>query len=155
MKDLDRAMKYFILFAVGSAAVLPLAGEIYANVSKSAAIAAVAVWAVYAGWKFSSLPVKSAMLGITSYVFSSVILSVFGYLIIHPSVKSWLESHSVYFSLPLNEWAVYWGEAFALLLASYVIYFARLGLLKAAGKFRNNSEQTASAIDNAFSEDDQ
>ncbi|MGN0634218.1 MAG: hypothetical protein ACI4JW_10180 [Oscillospiraceae bacterium] len=154
MKELDRAMKYFICFALGSAAVLPILGEVYANISKTAALIFAAAWAVFAGVKFSSLPVKSAMLGITSYAFSSVILSLIGYVIIHPAIRSWLESNSEYFSLPLSDWARYWSAAFSLLLLSYVIYFARLGIKKAVCKFRSNSEASASAIENAFSEDE-
>lgn len=155
MKDIDRAMKYFIVFSLGSAVVLPLMGEVYANVSKTIAIVLVAAWAVWAGSKFSSLTVKSAMLGITSYAFSSVILSLIGYVIIHPAVKSWIEDHSEYFTLPLTEWAKYWSAAFAMLMLAYVIYFARLGLAKAHGRLKSNSRETASAIDNAFSEDEQ
>ena len=78
MKDLDRAMKYFIGFALGSAVALPLLGEVYANISKGIALFLAAAWAVWAGVKFSSLSLKSAMLGVTSYVFSSVILSFIG-----------------------------------------------------------------------------
>ena len=85
MKDLDRAMKYFIGFALGSAVALPLLGEVYANISKGIALFLAAAWAVWAGVKFSSLSLKSAMLGVTSYVFSSVILSFIGYLAIHPA----------------------------------------------------------------------
>jgi len=154
MKDLDRAMKYFIGFALGSAVALPLLGEVYANISKGIALFFVAAWAVWAGVKFSSLSLKSAMLGVTSYVFSSVILSFIGYLAIHPAVRRWIEGHSVYFELSLSEWARYWGSAFLLLLISYVIYFARFGLSKAAGKLRSDSEKTASAIENAFEDDD-
>jgi hypothetical protein len=154
MKDIDRAMKYFILFALGSAVVLPIMSELYANVSNGIALALTAAWAVWAGVKFSPLPPKSAMLGITSYVFSSVVLSLIGYVIIHPAIKSWIEAHSVYFSLSLSEFARFWGAAFGLLLSAYVIYFVRLGISKALEKLKRNSRETASAIDNAFSEDE-
>jgi hypothetical protein len=154
MKDIDRAMKYFILFAIGSAVVLPVLGEVYANVSNGIAVALAAAWAVWAGVKFSSLTPRSAMLGITAYVFSSVVLSLVGYVIIHPAIKSWIENHSVYFSLSLEQLVKFWGTAFGLLLAAYVIYVVRLGFSKAFEKLRNNSRETASAIDNAFSEDE-
>jgi hypothetical protein len=154
MKDLDRAMKYFVAFALGSAVLLPLLGEVYANISKTAAMVLVAAWAIWAGVKFSSLPLKSAMLGITSYVFSSAVLSIVGYVIIHPAVRTWIENHSEYFTLSLTELANYWGAALAMLLLAYIVYFVRLGLSKAAAKLRRNSRETASAIDNAFSEDE-
>lgn len=153
MNDNERAMKYFIIFALGSAVMLPICGEIYANISRGFAIAAVSVWALTAGLKFSALPPRTAMLGITAYVFSSGVLSLIGYVIIHPAVKSWLEANSKYFELTLPEWAMYWGCAFGLLAASYVVYFARFGLKKAFGKISDNNRQAASAIDNAFGDD--
>lgn len=154
MNDNERAMKYFIIFALGSAALLPICGEIYANISRGFGIAVIAVWAVAAGLKFSSLPPKTAMLGLTAYVFSSVVLSLVGYVLIHPAVKSWLEQNSRYFELTLPEWAAYWGKAFGLIAASYAVYFARLGIKKATKKISDNSKQAANAIDNAFGDDE-
>lgn len=154
MKELDRAMKYFIVFALGSAVLLPLLGEVYANISRTGALVLVCCWAVSAGVKFSSLPVKSGLVGITAYVFSSVILSLIGYLIIHPAVKGWIDEHSEYFTLSLSEWVRYWGAAFSAQLLAYVIYFARLGISKARGRLKSNGAAAASAIDNAFSEDE-
>ena len=150
----EKAMKYFMIFTLGAALLLPFCGEIYANVSKGFACAVVAVWAMAAGWRFSCLPVRSAMLGITSYAFSSVVLSLIGYVIIHPAVMKWIESHSQYFYLPLTEWVKYWAAAFGLLFAAYPVYFAKLGLMKALGKLKQNGEMAASAIDSAFDDED-
>lgn len=143
-------MKYFIIFALGSAVLLPVCGEVYANIAPAFGIAIIAVWTITAGLKFSSLPPKPAMLGITAYVFSSVVLSLVGYVLIHPAIKGWLEENSKYFALTLPEWAAYWGKAFGLTAASYIVYFARLGIKKATGKISDNNKQAANAIDNAF-----
>ncbi|MBR1723402.1 MAG: hypothetical protein IJ723_00035 [Ruminococcus sp.] len=150
----ERSMKYFMIFALGAAAILPVCGEIYANVSRGFAYALVIAWTLAAGVKFSSLPFRSGMLGITSYVFSSMVLSMIGYVIIHPAVRRWIEDHSDYFELPLIDWVKYWAAAFGLLFAAYLVYFIRLGIRKAAGKLRDNGERAASAIDSAFDDTD-
>ena len=41
-----------------------------------------------------------------------------------------------------------------MLFAAYFVYLARMGLRKAMGKLRDNGEQAASAIDNAFDDED-
>ncbi|MCD8094954.1 MAG: hypothetical protein LUE12_02350 [Ruminococcus sp.] len=153
MKDIDRAMKYFIGFSVGSAVILPIVCEMYANIS-TYSLVFVFAWAVFVGVKFSFLTTKSAMLGITAYVCSSGVLSIFGYLIIHPHIKSWLEENSTYFSLSLESMVKYWASALGLLLLAYFIYFVKLGVLKATGRLKENSSSAASAIDNAFSDDE-
>ncbi len=152
MNDLDRAMKYFIGFSLGSAIILPLVCEMYSNVS-SYCVWFVAIWAIVVGVKFSNISLKSAMLGITAYVFSSAVLSIFGYLGLHPIIKDWLEENSTYFSLSLEGAARYWAAALAMLLLAYVVYLIRLGILKAMGKLKENSSAAASAIDTAFDDD--
>lgn len=154
MTDNEKSMKYFMVFTLGAALLLPLCGEIFANVSRGFAYAVVIGWTLAAGVKFSSLPLKSGMLGITSYVFSSVVLSMIGYVIVHPAVRGWIEKHSDYFELSLIDWARYWVAAFLLLFAAYVVYFARFGMNKALGKMKQNGEQAASAIDSAFDDTD-
>ncbi|SDA15900.1 hypothetical protein SAMN02910447_01020 [Ruminococcus sp. YE71] len=154
MNDSEKSMKYFIIFALGAAVVLPVGGEVFANISHGFGIGMVAVWAVLAGVKFSSLPFRNAMLGVSAYVFSAVVLSLIGYVVIHPAVKSWLEANSTYFELSLVELAGYWAKAFALLACSYLIYFGRLGFRAAVGKFEKNSSETSAAIENAFEDDE-
>ena len=154
MNNNEKAMKYFIIFALGAAVVLPLGFEVYANISRLFGMLLVFCLAAAAGVKLSSLPVRPAMLGITAYVFSGAVLSLIGYVIIHPAVRRWLESNSKYFDLPLVEAVGYWGKAFGLLAFSYAIYFARLGIKAAMGKIEKNSTEAASAIDNAFEDDE-
>lgn len=154
MNDNERAMKYFIIFALGSAVILPVGGEMYANIARSFGLVFIAVWAAAAGLKFSSLPSKTALLGLTAYVFSSMVLSLIGYVLIHPAIKDWLEENSKYFELSLPEWASFWVKAFGLLAGSYAVFFARKGLKKAIGKLSDNNRQTARAIDNAFGDDE-
>ncbi len=154
MENNERSMKYFMIFTLGAALILPFGGEIYANLSRGFAYFLVIGWTLAAGIKFSSLPFKNGMLGITSYVFSSVVLSIIGYVIIHPAVRRWIENHSEYFELPIIDWVKYWAAAFMLLFAAYAVYFARMGLMKALGKMKQNGEQTASAIDSAFDDTD-
>jgi hypothetical protein len=155
MKEIDRSMKYFIAFALGSAVVLPLMYETYLNLSKTIAIVLVAVWAAAAGVKFSTLPTKTALLGITAYIFSSAVTSILGFVVIHPAVKNWIENHSEYFSPTLKEVAMYWGQAFGLLFFSYVIMMLIKGFRFAEDKIRSGRKEVGTAIDNAFSEDGQ
>lgn len=153
MDDNEKSMKYFICFALGAAVLLPFCGEIYTNVAKTPALAAVAAWTIFSGIKFSSLPMKKAMLGISAYVFSSAVLSVVGYTIIHPAVKEWIEKRSQYFGTfdesGLLDWGIYWTAAFILLAAAYVVCLIRKGIDRLRGK-SENAANISSVIDNAF-----
>ncbi len=155
MNNNEKSMKYFVIFALGAAVMLPAGYEVYANISRGFAMIMVAALAIAAGVKFSPLPAKSAVLGISAYVFSGAVLSMIGYVIIHPAVRSWLEANSKYFDLPLVEMAGYWAKAFGLLACSYVVYFGWLGLRAAMGRIEKNNSAAASAIDNAFEDTDE
>lgn len=148
----EKAMKYFILFTIGSALLLPFGYEIYANLSRTFAWIILSVWVIAAGVKFSRLPLKNAMLGITSFVFSSVVMSVIGYLAIHPAVRSWIERHSEYFELTLAESLGYWYAAFLSLFAVYIVFFAALGVKKAVIALISEPDSVTDAVDNAFAD---
>lgn len=154
MNDNEKAMKYFMIFAPAAGAAVPLGLEIYTNVSHAAGYFIAALLTVIAAVKFSPLPVKDALLGITSYVFSAVVLSIIGYMLIHPAAVSWIKHNSEYIEPLAVDVIRYWVSAFLMIFAVYPIYFAVKGIKKAAGRLEQNAEKTASAIDNAFDDTD-
>ena len=73
MNESERTMKYFILFSVGAAILLPLSAEIYANLSRAVATVIVLGLAVGAGVRFGLLPPKKALLGCTAFLLSDML----------------------------------------------------------------------------------
>lgn len=150
MKDIDRAMKYFLVFSAANAVAAPLMLEFYANISKSIALTIYAVMIIFVSIKFSSLSAKSAFLGISAAVFSSPVFCGFGFIFIHPLVKKAIEGMSKYFTLTLED-AVYCWAALAIIMLTLYPLCAVIKLIRR----HINSDKTADAIDNAFSEDGQ
>ena len=84
MDSMKRSMKYSLIFGICGSAVIPLIYEMYANVSKDLALIFFAVYILTAGVKFSSLPAKDAMLGMTCTVAYSSVLAIPMFIIIPP-----------------------------------------------------------------------
>lgn len=150
MDSMKRSMKYSLIFGICGSAVIPVIYEIYANISKDLALLFFAAYMLTAGVKFSSLPAKEAMLGITCTVAYSAVLSVPMYLVIHPRVKALLEKRSKYFQLAFGEQLSFIIRILLIFLLMYLVWIARAGLKKAFEKFRSNGEKAKDYIDNAF-----
>lgn len=153
MKDIQRAMKLSIIFGLLGAVALPFLYEIYANVAQTAALVLAAVYAVVAGFVFSSLSIRSALLGITVTLAYNSILGIVGYVLIHPLMEDFLESHSVYFQLSLQQQAKFLIYTALILICMYPVCLAKKGILRAVKQFRSNSDKTGAYIDDAFSDD--
>lgn len=143
-------MKYSLIFGICASVIIPVIYELYANVSDTLALALFAAYVITAGIKFSSLPAKDAMLGMTCTLAYGGVLAVPAFLIIHPWVKRMLEKRSRYFSLALDRQIRFVIYVLVIFLLMYFVWLARAGFKKAIEKFRSNSEKTKGYIDNAF-----
>lgn len=154
MNDLQKSMKYSLIFGLSGAVVIPLLYEIYANISKGAGIILLVCFVIWAGIKLSSMSLKPALIGITACIAYSGILGMVAYVIIHPATVRFLNAHSKYFQLGLKEQAIFLGKSIGILLCMYFVCFARKGIEKAFRQFKTNREKTAVYISNAFADDD-
>lgn len=154
MNDIQKSMKYSLIYGLVGAVLLPLIYECYANISRNVAMVLIGAWAVYAGIKFSRLKAKAALLGITAALAYSGILGLICYVIIHPAAVSFLEKHSSYFYLTLKEQASFVIYAALVMLLMYVVCLAKYGIFRAINLIRGNGEKAAGYIDNAFSDED-
>lgn len=150
MDSMKRSMKYSLIFGICGSAVIPVIYELYANVSKDLALLLFACYVIFAGVKFSPLPFREAMLGITCTVAYSGVLSIPMFLLIHPWVKSVLEKRSKYFRPALSEQLRFIIMTALIFLLMYLVWAARAGIKKAFEKFRSNGEKAKGYIDNAF-----
>ena len=152
MEEMKKAVKYSLIFGICGAGVIPVIYEIYANVSKDAALWIFSAYVIFAGVKFSPLKAREAMLGMVCTAAYSGVLAIPLYLVIHPAVKGWLEKKSKYFQLDLSAQLRFLGAVGIIFLLMFMVWIARAGVSRAVKKLRSNSEKTGSYIENAFSE---
>lgn len=150
MECMKRSMKYSLVFGICGCFVIPVIFEMYANVSRDFALLLFAAYVLAAGFKFSPLPAKDAMLGITCTIAYSGVLAIPAFLLVHPRVKALLEKRSKYFTLAFREQVKFIVYIALIFLLMYLVWLARAGFKKAFEKFRSNSEKTKGYIDNAF-----
>ena len=160
-------MKYFIIFALVSAVLLPVCGEFYVigdfywKISKWLVTAVVFIWTAAVGICFGRLPFRKAMLGCTAFALSSLVLGMVGMALIHPLFRKGLNDFEEYFTFSYTttgyyvDWLFYWAKAFAALGVSFITAFTALGVRKLLNKDSEEDRKTSSAIDNAFSEDEE
>lgn len=153
-KDLNSALEKAVIFGLLGAAGIPLAYEVFANISESIAWIALVFGAAFAGVKLSGSGVKNALLGFAVMFAMTAGLGIVGFMIIHPTVKSYLESHSKYFYVSLSESVRFCVRAAGVQLVVPVVILARKGLSTAVKKLKSNGEAAKSYIDNAFDDDD-
>ncbi len=168
IEENERSMKYFMIFALISAALLPLLGELYVvggfycGVSQALVTVLLFIWTAGAGGVFGRLAAKKAMLGCAAFALSSLVLSMVGFAVIHPVIKRQTNDFSEYFDKVYTantdyyiDWIFYWVKAVAGLGLSFLAAFVVIGIRKLTGKIAENDAKTSSAIDNAFSENDE
>ena len=154
MNDLNRSMKYSMVFGLAGAVILPFLYECYANISHTGALFLIGCWAVFAGIKFSRLPFKSAMLGISACLAYSGVLGMVCYVAMHPAAVRFLTAHSKYFYLSLKEQMYFLLYAALIMVGMYIVCLAKYGVCKAVSRLKDNGRKTAEYIDNAFSDED-
>ena len=155
MDNLQKSMKYSMIFGIVGAVLMPVVYELYANVSQTFALLLWTSGTVYCGIKFSSHSFKDAFLGITCTMAYSGVLGSICYMIIHPKIKDFLMRRSVYFQLGLKEQAMFFMWIFLIMLLMYVIWAVRFAIVKTASRLKTNSEKAGEYIDNAFSDNNQ
>lgn len=154
MNDLNRSMKYSVLLGLAGAVILPFMYECYANISQQAALVLIGCWAIFAGLKFSRLPFKPAMLGISACLAYSGVLGFVCYVAVHPATVRFLNKHSKYFYLKLEQQMYFVVYAALIMLGMYLVCLAKYGICKAAERMKDNGRRSAEYIDNAFSDED-
>lgn len=152
-KDLNSALEKAVIFGLLGAAGIPLAYEVFANISESIAWIAIVLGAAFAGVKLSGSGVKNALLGFAVMLAMTAGLGIIGFMIIHPTVKSYLESHSKYFCVSLGESVRFFVRAAALQLVVPIVILAKKGFSAAVKKLKSNGEAAGSYIDSAFDDD--
>ena len=152
MKDIQTSMRLSLIFGLVGAVFLPVIYELYANVSRPFAIFLILVYSITAGFVMSSLKTGSALLGITVCIIYNAFFGMLAYIIIHPAVQHFLNSHSQYFQLSLSEYAGFLLYTALILLCMYLVCFVRKCVGMAYSKFKANSDKTGSYIENAFSD---
>ena len=153
MNDVQKTLKYSLVFGLTGAVIIPLFYEIYANISKTIGLLLVAVWAIAAGVKLSSEKLKYGILGATACLAYTGVLGLVCYTAIHPAAVSFLNAHSDYIQLSLEEQAWFLLYAALIGLCMYLICFARLGLMKAVSLIKGNGDKAAAYIQDAFADD--
>ncbi len=143
---MKRAMKLSLMFGLPGGVAVPLAFEIYANVSQAAAFVLLGVWIIFVGVKFFPLPVKPSFVGIAAFIAYTVAFGIVLISPIHNAVKSFLDENSKYFQLKLGEAAAFWVYAVLLYLCLFLSAVLRFAVIR----IKANNERTASSIENAF-----
>ena len=152
MKDIQKSMKLSLIFGLLGAVGIPIIYEIYANISIAAGLFLAVCYTLAAGVIFSGLAMKSALLGITVCLAYNGILGMIAYVVIHPAMVGFLNSHSEYFQLSLKEQLMFLIYVAVILLCMYLVCFVRKGFGRAYNLFKSNREKTGAYIEDAFSD---
>ncbi|MBR1384528.1 MAG: hypothetical protein IJ555_12080 [Ruminococcus sp.] len=155
MKDFERAMKLSLIYGMIGAVAAPLIYEIYANISRTFALLLLAAWAVYAGYKLSSLSRTAAMLAASATLAYTAGMGFILFIVIHPVIVKALEKSSKYFYLTLDEQLNFVICAFFIMLIMFLVCGAVWGVKYAISHIRSNNERAAGYIDNAFDSEDE
>ncbi len=152
MKDIQKSMKFSMIFGFIGAVAVPVFYEIYANVSNTIGLVMVCCFALVAGVAFSTIALKSALLGITVSLAYTGIFGMLVYVLLHPIVVNALKASSVYFQLSLKEQAMFLLYTALILFGMYIVCLICKGVTIAINQVKNNREKSASYIADAFSD---
>lgn len=152
MTNLQKVMKYALIYGFIGAVLLPFIHESYANIGKTFALVVLAVLVAAATIRLSMYSFKEAVLGLTVMLAISSILGACLYLIVHEMVVDFLEKNSEYFYLGVTEHFRYYVSAAVILILGYVLCLLIFGFKKLISKFKDNQKKTKDYIDNAFDE---
>lgn len=153
--DLNKSMKYSLIFGLAGAFTLPFIYEMYANISSALALGLLGLGVIYAGVKFSRMKFKEAAVGITCTIAYSGILGGVWYMIVHPKIQESLIKRSVYFQLTVKEQLYFLLYSFLILLGMFAVCGLCLGIKGTAAKLKSNGEKAGEYIDNAFDDEEE
>lgn len=146
MTNIQKAMKYALIYGFVGAAALPLIHESYANIGKTFSLLLLTALVFAATIRLSLFSLKETLLGITVALAVSSVLGVSLYFIVHEWVVNFLEKNSHYFYLGISEHIRYYVFSAMIMLSSYVLCFVIFGFKKLI----NNQRKAKDYIDNAF-----
>lgn len=152
MKDINKAVKYSFIFGFIGAVLIPIIYELYANLSASVGIAFLCIFALIAAVFFSTLSMKSSILGVTVCIAYNGIIGMLAYILIHPPIVDFMNKRGIYCQLSLTEQAMFLFKTVLILLAMYVFCLLEKGVMKAYKTIKKNHDSTGDYIDNAFSD---
>ena len=124
MTNIQKAMKYALIYGFVGAAALPLIHESYANIGKTFSLLLLTALVFAATIRLSLFSLKETLLGITVALAVSSVLGVSLYFIVHR----------------------YYVFSAMIMLSSYVLCFVIFGFKKLI----NNQRKAKDYIDNAF-----
>lgn len=154
MNDVRRAMKLSLIFGLISAVVVPLMFEMYANVSRTGAMALLAVWAGFIGVKLSGLTFKSSMLAASAVLAYTLGLGIVAFVVIHPMTVRKLEASSKYFYLSFKEMIIFLISAALIMLFIFIVIWITMAAKYAVAHIKSNGERVEAYIDDAFKDGD-
>ncbi len=150
MTNIQKAIKYSLIYGFIGAVLLPLIHESYANIGKTFSLLVLALLVLVMTVRLSQFSFKEALLGITVTLSVSSVLGACLYLFIHQRVAEFLESNSKYFYLGVSGHFRYYFSAMLILLSGYVMCMVIFGFKRLVRKFKDNQTAAKDYIDNAF-----
>lgn len=146
MTNIQKSMKYALIYGFVGAVLFPFIHESYANIGKTFSLIFLAALAFAMTIRLSMFSLKESLLAITVTLTLSSVLGACLYLFLHEWVIHFLEKNSKYFYLTLTEHFWYYVYAGLILLSSYVLCLLIFGFKRMI----KNRTVTKDYIDNAF-----
>lgn len=152
--DVKKTVRLALIFGFVGAVGIPLAYELYANVSRFIALALLVAGAVYVGIKLSEFSFKDSFI---AFVFMFVLMTGFSivcFMIIHPMVVDFLEKKSDYYPLATDESVKFFIKTAGIQLLAIAVCVLKGCIKYMIKKLRENSEATGKYILNAFDDEE-
>lgn len=150
----QQSVKRALLYGFIGAAAFVLIYECYANVMQEISIALALAGCVFVAAKLCRYKLSDALTAASIFMIISVGLGVFLEIMLHDSIVSFLEKNSKYFYLGFKEVMYYALKVAACYIVMFMVIIGKAGLMSAISKIKNNSERSATFIENAFSDDE-
>ncbi len=150
MTNIQKVIKYSLIYGFIGAVLLPFIHESYANIGKTFSLLVLASLVLVMTIRLSAFSFKEAILGITVTLAVSSVLGACIYLFVHNSVVDFLERNSKYFALGMTGHFRYYTFASLILLSGYAVCLLIFGFKGLIRKFKDNQTAAKSYIDNAF-----
>ena len=151
----QNSVKKALLYGFICAVAFPLIYECYVNVMRMLAIGFALAGCVYVAIRLSKYELKDALCASAFFSVVSLGLGVFLEIMLHDSVVKYLEEHSKYFYMSLEDVAYFVVKIFLCYATLYAIVLCKFCLVSAVNKIKSNAEQSATFIDKAFDDDDE
>lgn len=151
-EKLNLSIQQGLIFGIISSVVLPFGYEFYGNLSHTISIFLLIIYSVFVAIKFCKFKFSQALVGLLEMLILGFGLTIITFMLVHPRVVSFLNSHSKYFSMSTSQSATYFLKAGATLLGSIAICGFKALFVAVLSKIKKNGELTKSYIDNAFDE---